>query len=440
MKLKKYILFTIFLICTSFLVGCKQEKEENSDTLTIGIIEESPYMDEYLENFERSHPNCEVVIKDYRKYEDGVTMQDIVQDMMLDVVSGNGPDVVSWGYSYAPEYVVDNAFMDLSSFVNDNLDEDTYFTNIIESFAINEKIYVLMPNFKIETMVTDKQWVDSAEEWTTQKVMEIYESNKEEYRLNKYDNAQFNVFIYFFRGEYNRYVDWESGKCNFTGTEFIDLLEFCNQFRDANIDETTEVKPYIQTLFIATDVFSVTRILNQCGDMNLAYYGYPTSDGGKNVACIANTAFSITENCENTDMAYEFLKGWYDEEYQSELMNEKEDFCLPISKHALYEKLDWATNIEYKENDTGELEPVVKYEIKRDFYDTNPILIYSIGSDERDILLEIIDSVESGLMVDYPIYNIVLEEAEAYFADDKSAADVADIINKRVQLYMNEQY
>ena len=60
--------------------------------------------------------------------------------------------------------------------------------------------------------------------------------------------------------------------------------------------------------------------------------------------------------------------------------------------------------------------------------------------DERDILLEIIDSIDSGLMVDYPIYNIVLEEVEAYFADDKSASEVANIIDSRVQLYMNEQY
>ena len=43
-------------------------------------------------------------------------------------------------------------------------------------------------------------------------------------------------------------------------------------------------------------------------------------------------------------------------------------------------------------------------------------------------------------MVDYPIYNIVLEEAEAYFADDKSASEVANIIDSRAQLYMNEKY
>ena len=70
----------------------------------------------------------------------------------------------------------------------------------------------------------------------------------------------------------------------------------------------------------------------------------------------------------------------------------------------------------------------------------NPVLVYSISNDERDILLEIIDSVDRCLMVDYPIYKIVLEEVEGYFAEDKSSAEVADIINSRAQLYMNEQY
>lgn len=103
--IKRICLFLGIVIGMGLLVGCTQEKENYSNTLTIGIIEESPYMDEYLEAFNQRYPNCEVIIKDYRRYEDGVTMQDIVQDMMLDVVSGNGPDVVSWGYSYAPEYV-----------------------------------------------------------------------------------------------------------------------------------------------------------------------------------------------------------------------------------------------------------------------------------------------------------------------------------------------
>ncbi len=437
---KKYVYLLFIVICMGLLTGCKQENTEYGNTLTIGIIEESPYMDEYLEDFEQNYPDCKIVIKDYRKYEDGTTMQDIVQDMMLDIVAGKGPDVVSWGYSYAPEYVVDNAFMDLSSFVNDNLDKDTYFTNVLKSFAINEKIYVLVPNFRIETMVTDKQWVDGKEEWTVQKVMEIYENNKEEYRLNRNNNTQHDNFIEFFRGEYDKYVDWESKESNFAETEFSDLLDFCSQFREENYDETIEITPYIKRGYIVSDVFDITRIHNQCGNMNLAYYGYPTSEGGKHVASVGNTAFSITENCKNIDMAYEFMKGWFDEEFQSERMNDREEFFLPINKNALYEKLDWATTIEYKENDKGELEPIVKCEVRSNLYDMNPILIYSVSNEERDTLLEIIDSIDSSLTVDVPIYHIVLEEVQAYFEEDKSASAVADIIDSRVQLYMDEQY
>ncbi len=438
--MKKVYLLLCICLCMVVLIGCKQEKEEYSNTLTIGIIEESPYMDEYLERFKQAYPDCEVVIKDYRRYEDGVTMQDMVQDMLLDIVAGKGPDVVSWGYSYAPEYVVDNAFMDLMSLVNENLEEDAYFTNVLESFAVNEKLYVLVPNFRIESMMTDKKWAASSKEWTPQKVMEIYENNKEEYRLNESNNAQDSVFVYFFRGEYNRYVDWENKKCNFTEGEFIELLEFCSQFSEEAYDESMEVTPFIRAQFVVGDVFSITRIANLCGNMEPAYCGYPTADGGKHVASVANTAFSITENCENKEMACEFMLGWFDEEFQRELMDNEADFMLPISKKALYEKLDWASTVEYKENEQGETEPVVKYEVKKNYYDTNPVLIYSITAEEKEALLEIIESVDSSLMVDYPIYHIVLEEVQAYFAEDKSAVMVADIINSRAQLYMDEQY
>lgn len=438
--IKKIYTFICLFFCFGLLTGCTQKNEATNNTLTIGIIEESPYMNEYLEGFMLKYPDCEIVIKDYRRYEDGVTMQDIVQDMMLDVVSGKGPDIVSWGYSYAPEYVVGNAFMDLTDFASENLKEDTYFTNVIQSFSVNEKLYVLTPNFNIETMVTDKKWADSSKEWTTQKVMGIYENNKENYRLNKSDNTQYTVFTYFFRGEYNKYVDWEKKQCHFTETEFIDLLEFCKQFRKTNVEETTEEKPYIQTFFSLSDVFSLTRICHLCDEMDLVCYGYPTSSGGKSVASITNTAFSVTENCQNIDMAYEFLLGWYDEEYQSRLMNEQENFSLPISKKALYEKLDWATTIEYTENSDGDLEPVVKYEVMKNYYDTNPLLVYSISAEEREEILEIIENITESLMVDYPIYTIVLEEVEAYFEDDKSVLEVADIINSRAQLYINEQY
>ena len=37
-----------------------------------------------------------------------------------------------------------------------------------------------------------------------------------------------------------------------------------------------------------------------------------------------------------------------------------------------------------------------------------------------------------------PIWQIIWEESEAYFVGDKSIEEVADIINNRVQLYLDE--
>ena len=37
-----------------------------------------------------------------------------------------------------------------------------------------------------------------------------------------------------------------------------------------------------------------------------------------------------------------------------------------------------------------------------------------------------------------PIWQIIQEEAEAYFTGDRSIEEVADIITNRVQLYLDE--
>ena len=52
---------------------------------------------------------------------------------------------------------------------------------------------------------------------------------------------------------------------------------------------------------------------------------------------------------------------------------------------------------------------------------------------------ELIRSADRVMRVDYDLMNIVLEEADSFFASDKSAAEVAKIIQARVQIYVSEQ-
>ena len=47
-------------------------------------------------------------------------------------------------------------------------------------------------------------------------------------------------------------------------------------------------------------------------------------------------------------------------------------------------------------------------------------------------------SVDTMYFYDSAIVDIILEEAAPYFANQKSAEQVADIIQSRVQIYVNE--
>jgi hypothetical protein len=54
-------------------------------------------------------------------------------------------------------------------------------------------------------------------------------------------------------------------------------------------------------------------------------------------------------------------------------------------------------------------------------------------------LREIVSSAKGHRISISPVLDIVLEEAQAYFSGDKTAAQVADYIQSRVEIYLSEQ-
>ena len=78
------------------------------------------------------------------------------------------------------------------------------------------------------------------------------------------------------------------------------------------------------------------------------------------------------------------------------------------------------------------------------WYDANSTLIreeklYAMSEEQRDALMALLDSAVRSTSYDQVIAGIVHEEAEAYFAGQRSADEVSQRIQRRVELYMAEQ-
>lgn len=71
-------------------------------------------------------------------------------------------------------------------------------------------------------------------------------------------------------------------------------------------------------------------------------------------------------------------------------------------------------------------------------YDDFSMDIYAATQEDVDAIKELINATDNALQLDQNIQNIITEEAGGYFQGQKTAQEVADIIQSRIQIYVNE--
>ena len=137
------------------------------------------------------------------------------------------------------------------------------------------------------------------------------------------------------------------------------------------------------------------------------------------------------------DGVWEFLRTLIDQEYQDSLVNEYGNWGFPIRKASLDKQFELDMKPNYYEDEEGNQieQPKTTWG-----WDDVSIEIMAATQEEIDTVKALITSAERIVSgnPDQQIINIITEEAESFFNGQKSAADVANIIQNRVQIYVNE--
>ncbi len=385
-----------------------------------------------------------IVINEYDMYNSGDDYMAGYTKLNNEIISGNMPDIlITEGMdANLDSYIAKGLLADIGALIakDEELSKKEFMENVFEAYKVDGKLYQLIPSFRVQTVIGKKSILGERNGWTMEEMQEVLASMPEETKV--FGDMTRDNFIYYmmdFGG--SDFVDVTTGKCNFNSQQFIDMLEYAKTLpkelsEDYYADETWYLN--YQSQYREDRTLLMPLYINGFSDMkyqingffgeDVTYVGFP-SDHGTGAIIAVNNSYVLSAKSKKLDAAWDFIRYYLTDEYQNKM-----NWGIPVSKDAFQEKSKDATCKSYWVNEKGEKE---EYD---DYFDINgeSIILEPLNQQQLEELVTCIESVNKRSYYSQELQKIITEEVEAFFTGQKSAADVAKIIQSRAQIYVNE--
>lgn len=368
-------------------------------TITIAVSG-SADIKENVSKFNFENDEYRIVVKDYSKfYEDGkyddyLTFGKDSENLTKDIIEGDIPDIVMLDNLELPPNLIGTLFTDHKKFIENDPDVNIseFSESFTDEFTYKGKLWTIPVFYTSNTLFGAYE----NESWSYQDLINYENYSQPVYEF--FSSSYYSVFSTLFLSFAHDYIDFESGSCNFDNDEFIRLLEFikANSSFEDSYQEQSEYLLITENIMNYSDFYRMVS-----GQMTPHLCGFPSKDGGRNYI-FPQLIFSITENSENKEVAWEFIKMFFEtkQSYPS----------IPVLK---------------SEQEAGISEIISHFP---EYADENIIKAYK----------EYIDMPVMSNIMYRRIESIAVECTNGFFNGDVSAEETARDLQNRVSLYLSE--
>ena len=424
----------VFLLCSCGL----WEEDASGETvfLTLVSFEGSRELAEQVKLFNETQEGYQIEMQIYEQ-EDG-ERDDRIERLQREIAAGRGPDLVNFGSHYASSYCLGRYTEDLLDYLPEDW-ESVYFSHILESFFLDGGLYAMPVGFSLSTFAGRRDMLGDRESWSIQEMMQVY-GQREEGVILYPGETKGDVFWRILSNNMESFIDWERGECTFDSAEFRDLLVFSDSFPD-RLQITEDYSP--KTLFAEgkallyplhiSEIYGICSAGRILATEEVAYVGFPVSQGYGTVIQPSALVLAIGAASGHKEAAWEFIAQFLAPGYQEERLNR----CLPLRRDTLDGMLEKAGNMEYAVDGAGKETPVAKMEIL--FEGEESMEIYCMEEREKEQLLRLIETASLNDAIDYTLYYILQEEAQGYFAGDRTLEETVNRMQRRAVLYVTER-
>ena len=362
-----------------------------------------------------------------------------------EIISGTVPDILALDGLPAQQYMAKGLLEDLYPFIDGDpeISREKLVMNVVDKAAFSGKLYQTVKSFYVQTIVCPKSVVGDISGWTPSEMRQFQSKMPPDSAIFK-DMTKESVLQMMLMYNGSEFINWETGKCSFNSQGFVDLLEYANTF-PAEIDWENYEYEYVPEL-VRLQEGTMLGIQLGISDMNeflayksmfggeIAVVGFPCESREGNLLTI-NGGLAMSSKCADKDAAWQFLR----QDFLARGENDRYSYGMSVNRADLDAMIEQFTQKVYEKDENGKpvLQPINSWWMD-DGKEGQEIKIMPAEQADVDQFMAIIDSAKPVSGYDQDVYNLVSAEVQAFFSGQKSARDVANVVQSKMQTYVNE--
>ncbi|WP_018758292.1 ABC transporter substrate-binding protein [Paenibacillus terrigena] len=404
----------------------KRKSNDGKTIVTLSSLTVNPYFEALEKKFEQKYPDIDLQIQAYLGIDEEMTessAEKYLKQTNSAMLSGEGADIFEMSYLPVEKYVTKNMLVNMSDRLeaDKTLKKSDLNMNVLNGMKTDGGLYSVPSSFFVGTFVGDgdalaKTVKVDEKNWTWTQFEDVARKFKASSQGDRFALASYapERFLQILVKNNNAdFIDAENHQAKFDSPLFVQSLEQIKKMYDEKIMSANQSKPSNQ-LFYHTYLYSPLDVVEGA----FRFYANPkllptphTKEDEAGTTFLIPNQLGISANSPVKDEAWKFIAFLMSEEAQS--LNEREGFSLLTSVN---------------EQTLQDIEKRVKKgEITTKMTDRH-----------FDELKQLIQSASSLAKADDKMLSIIEEESKSYFSGQKSAEEVAKLIQNRVTTYINE--
>ena len=402
-----------------------------NEEIQLACLQE-PVGEEYLRKiaavFSRENGGIPIVMEglsesDYDDYRNRI---------FAELVAGKGPEMMFLSYEDMKLLQEKGSLYDLTDLISEDV-MSQLIPGVTELGTVNGQLTGITPEIAFNTVITaNATW--EADSWSISEFEELLKEREDwdwpvNFLSDKIDYYTLFWMIFCRDLSHLPFLDLEQGSCNFDSEEFIEVLELCQKYGQSDSSprdlqervrmlKEGESLASIHYLFVGIRDFS-DMMSTYGGDCHIV--GFPEEQGGGSYIINYSQGYlAVNANAVHKEEIKDFINCLLSYEKQYEVNGTS--VRLDVIRDSVV-NLDGKP---YMRTAAGEDAPIMEIAQKPD------------GTSYLEEYLDFVESCKPEPKRFSQLSEIIGEELADCFEGGKSAEDTADIIQSRVQLYLNE--